>query len=101
MLHVPTHAVVMVLADKTISVHAFLDGMEGLLIAHSEYARLVQLGQIKHTPQTKHTCQLFVVMRVYAIISWVNANASKVSQAVRVNVVYAQMTVQVTVRVYR
>lgn len=101
MLPVPILAVVTVLADRTISVHAFLDGMQELQIAHSGRVHLDQHGQIRLMPQTKLICLHFVAMQGYVITKKANANVSKVSQAVHVNVACVPMTAQVMVHVYQ
>jgi hypothetical protein len=56
-----------VLADRTISVHALVDGMQELQIAHSERVHLVQHGQIRRMPQTELICLQFVAMQGYVI----------------------------------
>ena len=101
MLLVPILAAVTVLADRIISVHAFLDGMRELQIAHSERVHLVQHGQIKRTPQTKLICLQFVAMQDYVITKKASANVLKVSQVVHANVACAPMTAQDMVHVYQ
>jgi hypothetical protein len=64
---VPILAVVTVLADRTISAHVLVDGMEELQIAHSERVHLVLHGQIKHMPQTARIWLRLVAMQGYVI----------------------------------